>query len=196
MKFFAWLKSLVQKFALSKKTVQPAPVVQEATNVAPLTTREVAALSGIDYTAYLIDYRTGLKHTPYTLSTTGTPLPQGWDWKEWAKVAGVVDPTTHKNTGEKIEPVESRQYVNEAKLDLMGFREALLNVPGRITVTSGQSFHLSYQHGAQSKGLITAVANGLNIGHGTTWTLGPGDYVVDFTGELPGRIAVKIRPAL
>jgi hypothetical protein len=201
-RFIAWLLSLVQKKPVYTQPVQ-APAVGQATPVAvPATPVAVmATLVGetpvIDYGLYIYDARTGQKHTPYTLQLLYQPLPQGWDWKEWAKVAGVVDPTTHTNTGEKIEAQVSRVYVSRAVLNMAGFREALLTVPGRIEVSSGQGFILSYAHGAQSKGYITAVANGLNIGHGPDWTLGPGDYVIDFTGEVPAvRIAVKIRPAL
>jgi hypothetical protein len=191
-RFIAWLLSLVQKKPVSTEPVQ-APVIGQTAVMATL----VGETPVIDYGLYIYDARTGQKHTPYTLQLLYQPLPQGWDWKEWAKVAGVVDPTTHTNTGEKIEAQVSRVYVSRAVLSLDTVREALLTVPGRLEISTRSSIVLNFVHGAQSKGYITAVANGLNIGHGPDWTLGPGDYVIDFTGEAPAvRIAVKIRPAL
>jgi hypothetical protein len=147
----------------------------------------------LNYGDYIIDTRTGKKHTPFTLQLLYQPLPAGWDWREWAKVAGVVDPTTHDNRGQKIEEQEARQYVSEAALDMAGFREALLTTPGTARVSSGEAFLLSYAHGAQSRGPVTAVANGVDLGTGPIWKLEAGTYAVSFTGGV--RIAVKIRPA-
>lgn len=189
---FASILEWFRKLVSSKAT-------NESPKPTPLKPAEVQTLVAkpIDYSAYLIDYRTGLKHTPYTLQMVYQPLPQGWSWQEWAKVAGAVDPTTHDNRDQKIEEHEARKYVSEASLDIMGFREALLTVPGKLKVTSGRAVILSYDHGIQSKGAVWATINGANRGNGPDWTLGPGDYSIDFTGEAPAvRIAVKIRPAL
>jgi hypothetical protein len=188
-KFLAWLRSLFEK--------KPAPTVPPTFTVPPVAAPPVqhaeVAKPAIDYGLYVFD-QNGNKHTPFSLQLRYQPLPDGWSWPEWAKVAGAVNPLTHDAAGRPIEAQEARQYVSRALLSFES-PEALLTIPGRVEVVSQKPFRLSYAHGVQSKGLITAVANGLNVGTGP-WEFGPGGYVIDLTGEsASSRIAVIVRPA-
>lgn len=171
----------------------------DVTRIRALLTEALAELGksapvqdGIDYGAFRPDERGRFQ---YRFGEPG--LPPGFDFAAWAKHWGVADPMKVDTRGNAIEEVEGRQYVNRAHLDLDGVREALLNLPGVVTIHAARPVTLFFQHGSQSRGLVTAVANGLNIGHGPDYPLGPGDYVVDFSGE-PGaaRLAVKIKPSV